>query len=224
MGREKLYIVLNPKITGRIQVPNKDVTDQFVAAPEQFMEDNVVMQWIQHDKDEMINVGVKRLEGATVDNKSNGSVCYFYIKDSPPSLPTYWCPYQQNKLKSAMLGNDALFALTVAVTGCSVGVGSGRNGVQMMCHANAAEIGTDYLSVGPEASAARQASSQDAQLRYKLGYDLTLASPNQYRADDTSKMVTFYGVHALNKPWILRGLSYRKLGGQRYWHGGVVTY
>ena len=118
-----------------------DITPEFCANPEGFMADNVVMQWIQHDADEIIKVGVKCIEGATIDNKPKGRVCFFYIKDSTPRLPVYWCPYAQNSVKSAMLGNDALFALTVAVTGCSVGLGSGGKGIQMMCHANSAEVG-----------------------------------------------------------------------------------
>ncbi len=201
-----------------------DVTPEFCRDPESFMRDNVVMQWIQHDKDQVIQVGVKQIDGATVDNKARGKVCYFYLKDSAPALPVYWCPYQQNKLKSAMLGNDALFALTVAVTGCSIGLGSGGNGIQMMCHVNSAEIGTDWKPYGDAVAGQRQAESQDAQLRYKLGQEAVIASPTQYRAADKETMVTFFGVHGLSLPWQLYGLSYRSLGGQRYFHGGVHSY
>jgi hypothetical protein len=201
-----------------------DVTAEFCRDPEGFMRDNIVMQWIQHDRDEVISVGVKQIDDAVIDNKARGKVCYFYLKPSAPALSVYWCPYQQNKLKSAMLGNDALFALTVAVTGCSVGLGSGSNGAQMMCHANSAEIGTDWKPYGDAVSAARQAESQDAQLRYKLGQGATIASPVQYKATDTDTMVTFFGVHGLGMPWHLYGLSYRKVGGNRYFHGGVNSY
>ena len=201
-----------------------DITPEFCANPEGFMADNVVMQWIQHDADEIIKVGVKCIEGATIDNKPKGRVCFFYIKDSTPRLPVYWCPYAQNSVKSAMLGNDALFALTVAVTGCSVGLGSGGKGIQMMCHANSAEVGNDWKSVSTEAAAARQAQSQDAQLRYKLGQDLALASPEAYRAADRQTMVTFYAVHGLGLPWTLFGLNYKKIGASIYNHGGVTRY
>jgi len=159
-----------------------DITEEFCRAPEEFMRANVVMQWIQHDKDEVISVGVKHIDDAVVDNIPNGKVCYFYCKEGAPALPAYWCPYQQNKLKSAMLGNDALFAFTAAVTGCSVGIGSGGGGVQMMCHVNSAQIGNDWKGTGQEA--VRQAQSQDAQLRYKLGNDADLSSPVGYREDD----------------------------------------
>ena len=94
----------------------------------------------------------------------------------------------------------------------------------MMCHANAAEVGNDWRSVSVDAAAARQAQSQDAQLRYKLGYDLALASPDAYRAADRETMVTFYAVHGLSKPWRLFGLSYRKIGANLYNHGGITNY
>ena len=201
-----------------------DITEEFCGSPEKFLADNVVMQWIQHGTPEILKVGVKYIENATVQNKPNGKACFFYIKDQAPCLSVYWCPYAQNSVKSAMLGNDALFALTEAVTGCSVGIGMGKNGSQMMCHANSAQIGVDWKSVSEQAARARQAQSQDAQLRYKLGYDLSLASPTAYRATDLTTMVTFYAVHGLNLPWKLHGLSYRKTGPTQYVHGGVIAY
>jgi hypothetical protein len=201
-----------------------DITDAFCGSPETFMANNVVMQWIQHEKDEIIKVGVRYIEGATVQNKPNGKACFFYIKKEPPCLSVYWCPYAQNSLKSAMLGNDALFAMTPAVTGCSVGIGMGANGNQMMCHVNSAQIGNDWKSVSDAEARARQAQSQDAQLRYKLGQGLSLASPTEYRAGDLTTMVTFYAVHGLNLPWKLHGLSYRKTGGTQYMHDGVIAY
>ncbi len=123
-----------------------------------------------------------------------------------------------------MLGNDALFALTVAVTGCSVGLGSGRNGNQMMCHVNSAQVGVDWKPQGDATARARQTQSQDAQLRYKLGSSATLASPTMYRATDLTNMVTFYACHGLSLPWSLSGLIYKKLGTTVYHHGGITKY
>ncbi len=201
-----------------------DISEEFCGDPEGFMANNVVMQWIQHEKAEVIKVGVKYIENAVVQNKPDGKACFFYLKPEPPCLAVYWCPYAQNTLKSAMLGNEALFALTAAVTGCSVGLGSGKNGNQMMCHVNSAQVGVDWKSVSEQEARARQAQSQDAQLRYKLGQDLNLASPTMYRSNELDTMVTFYAVHGLNLSWQLCGLSYRKTGGNQYFHGGVLRY
>ncbi len=199
-----------------------DVTEQFCAAPEDFLSKNIVMQWIQRNDAGVFGVGVKMIENAIVDNMPHGKVCFFYEKAEAPSLPAYWCPYQQNNFKSAMLGNDALFAFTPAVTGCSVGIGSGQNGTQMMCHVNSAQIGTDWKGTGQEA--ARQAQSQDAQLRYKLGHDLNMLSPTEYRAQDNTTILSVFAVHGLSQAWQLKALNYRKTGQNRYFHAGVQNY
>ncbi|OZG74138.1 hypothetical protein BTA51_03700 [Hahella sp. CCB-MM4] len=201
---------------------NIDCTEALVANPERFMTSNVVMQWIQHERPEIVRVGAKYIEGAGVANLHGARVCFFYLKPEPPCLSVYWCPYSQDSFKSTMLGNDALFAMTPAVTGCSVGLGSGDGGVQMMCHVNSARIGVDWRGTGQEA--ARQASSQDAQIRYKLGQGATIASPVAYRATDQTTMVTFLALHGLGQPWQLWGLSYRKLGPTNYFHAGFTQY
>ncbi|MBV1882809.1 MAG: hypothetical protein KUG82_14325 [Pseudomonadales bacterium] len=199
-----------------------DITEQFCAGPEKFMEENVVMQWIQRDSADVFGVGVKMIENAVVSNKPNGKVCFFYEKTTTPSLPAYWCPYSQNQFKSSMLGNDALFAFTPGVTGCSVGIGSGSGGSQMMCHVNSAQVGLDWKGTGQ--SADRQAQSQDAQLKYKLGNDLSIASPLDYRSADNAVILTVFAVHGLSLPWQLKSLSYKKLGPTRYFHAGVRNY
>lgn len=204
----------------------KDVTKQFCADPEGFLNDNVVLQKIA-DATPAGLIGVRMYAGeAKVDKKPNAMVCYTVLADKgqAPSLPAYWCPYQQNAMISSMLGDDALFAFTPTMNGCSVGLGSSTgSGAQMMCHSNAGAIGREWESEGLDVARSRQSSSQHAQLRYKLGNSALILSPEDYRPNALMQSTTF-AVHLLGKPWALKTLTYRNIGNSTFVHGGVTTY
>ncbi|WP_370979573.1 hypothetical protein [Agaribacterium sp. ZY112] len=59
---------------------------------------------------------------------------------------------------------------------------------------NSAQIGLDWKGTGQ--SAARQAQSQGAQIRYRLGADSSM-SPTAYRATDNSTMAAVFAIHGL---------------------------
>ena len=201
----------------------EDVTDAFCADPEGFMRRNVVMQTIPSDTPAGV-IGIRMFAGAAkVEGDGDAKVCFTRLasKGQVPSLPAYWCPYEQDKMKSVMLGDDALFAFTPTMDGCSVGLGSATStGAQMMSHVNAARIGREWESEGIATARARQASSQNAQLRYKLGNDANILSPEDYRPKGKMSSTTF-AVHPLGKPWTLYTLTYRKNVQGNYVHGGV---
>lgn len=202
-----------------------DVTETFCADPEKFMRENVVLQWVSDNGAGLINLGVKAHTDKRVKNLPNGKVCHFYKKDAPPSLPSYWCPYQQNGFRSTMLGNDALYAFTSPVNGCSVGLGSGDHGVQMMAHSNAASVATDWRDAKgfsiPSDGPTRQTTGQDAQIKKALGQDSSLISRTTYGMD---KILTVFAVHGLGLPWKLKALAYRKSSNHVYIHEGVTDY
>lgn len=204
----------------------KDVTDIFCADPQGFMNDNVVLQMIANDTPAGV-IGIRVFAGdAKIDNKPAGLVCYTVLADKgqSPSLPAYWCPYEQNAMKSVMLGDDALFAFTPTMNGCSVGLGSSTSdGSQLMCHVNAGAIGAEWESTGIDNARARQSQSQHAQLRNKLGNKSLVLSPEDYRPNAVMQSTTF-AVHALGKPWRLQTLTYHKTGKATYKHGGVMKY
>ncbi|OUS26971.1 hypothetical protein A9Q99_17330 [Gammaproteobacteria bacterium 45_16_T64] len=202
-----------------------DVTEKFCENPEKFMEQNVVLQWIQDPEASLVNVGVKAHVGAKVENKPGAMVCHIYNKSSAPSLPSYWCPYQQNGFKSTMLGNEALFAFTSPVNGCSVGLGSGKGGVQMMAHVNTAQVALDWRDTDtfsiPHDGPDRQTTGQDAKLKKALGKDSTLVSRRSYGMD---KILTVFAVHGLGLAWQLKAQAYKEVGKNRYHHYGVTDY
>ncbi len=204
----------------------KDVTEQFCADPEGFMDGNVVLQKIANDTPAGV-IGVRMYAGnAKIDNKPSGMVCYTVLanRGQTPSLPAYWCPYEQNALKSAMLGDDALFAFTPTMNGCSVGLGSSTgSGAQMMSHSNAGAIGAEWESEGLGVARARQSQSQHNQLRFKLGNSALILGPEDYRPNAVMESTTF-AVHALGRPWTLNTLTYRRTGRATYQHGGVTEY
>ncbi len=204
----------------------KDVTELFCADPEGFMEENIVLQTIA-DATPAGLIGVRVFAGgAKIMNKPGAMVCYTRLADEgeTPSLPAYWCPYKQNDMKYAMLGDEALFAFTPTMNGCSVGLGSPTGGgAQMMCHSNAGAIGAEWESDGLDVARSRQSASQHAQLRNKLGNSGLILSPEDYRPKGEAQSTTF-AVHALGKPWMLKTLTYWKPGKVTYLHGGVATY
>lgn len=212
-------------------MPYVDVTDAFCADPEGFMNNNIVIQKINSSDAGIIAVKVFASPDAKIGNMVGGKVCVMMEarRGDTPALPAYWCPYTQNELKSAMLGDGALYAFTPTMDGCSIGLGSGANAQQMLCHVNSAAIGAEWSSGGRDLNSlrARQSQSQSAQLRAKLGPNAAIANPADYRLDGTgdhSMSSTTFGVHALGRPWRLRTLRYRKMGTITYFHGGVHAF
>ena len=212
---------------GSDRVANIDMTDVFCRSPEAFFAENIVVQRVADDTAGVIDVRVVADDSLKIGNMTNGKVCMM-VKARPgtvPSLSAYWCPYLKNTLKSAMLGDDALYAFTPTMDGCSIGLGTPSGGSQMLAHVNAAALGvewekTDGLTVGR----ARQSQSQLAQLQQALGTQASIIGPADYRPDGTgtqSMSSTTFGVHALGRPWRLYTLTYRKIGATTYFHGGV---
>lgn len=201
-----------------------DVTDAFCANPERFMENNSVLipeATVPSDTKAGIQYFQCFSGAATISNKPNGKVCYLKLatENDKPALPAYWCPYEQNGLKSVMLADDALFAFTPTMNGCSLGLGSANGASQMMHHVNAAAIGKEWESVSESEGRARQAMSQFNQLRHSKNCDFILG-PNDYRQGDNTINSTTFAVQALSRPWIIKTLTYRKTGNS-YFHNGV---
>ncbi len=205
----------------------KSVSERFVLDPEAFMKDNIVLQCVHNDTEGLIDVVVKEGGGhAKIHNRQGGKVCIMMQKGKSdlPSLRTYFCPYNQNELKSTTLGNDALFMFTPTMDGCTLGIGSDAgNGVQRVTHANCARGGASAEAWGIEIAREQQAKLQKNLLISQLGQTLQLISPNMYTTTSHGgryKSTTF-GVHGFNMTWEFYTLKYAKLSQLSYIHGGV---
>lgn len=210
-------------------MPMVDVTDVFCMDPEGFMRQNIILQKITRTEPGVVNVRVLADSDSKIGNVPGDKVCVMALAKPGvrPALPAYWCPYEQNTLKTAMLGDDALYAFTPTMDGCSIGLGSpSASGAQLIAHVNASQIGKDWEpDVGMNAARQRQAQSQHNQLRQALGGAATIVNPEDYRLDGTgthSMSSTTYGVHALGRPWKLHTLTYRRMGEKSWFHGGVT--
>ncbi len=209
-----------------------DVSELFCMDPEGFMRENIVMQRIGLSDPGLIAVVVYQDTRKKVGNKIGARVCVMAKAkpDQKPALPSYWCPYKDNDIKSAMLGDEALFAFTPTMDGCSVGLGSETDtGAQMLCHVNAKKVGAEWSQKGADivTGRARQSASQRAQLVAALGHDATFINPGDYRQDghgEHTMSSTTYGIHALGKPWTIYTQTYRQLSELTFIHGGVTSF
>lgn len=204
------------------------ITPAFSGNPEAFMRKNIVIQKVRDSaKPGLMDVVIIAVKGYAIINSPGGIVCMMAPKpaDVSESMRIYWCPYEQNGIKSVMLGSDALYAFTPTMNGCSVGLGShGGGGNQQMAHVNAGRVGKDWEAQGMDVGRARQASSQHAQLTNKLGHDSTIIQPEDYRLNghgEHQMESTTHASHAFNGAWNLYTQTYRKAGSKTYYHGGL---
>ena len=206
-------------------MPLKDVTEEFCGNPEAFMNNNIVLVSFI---DPLTPAGLQYFTcwqgGAAISNKPNGKVCILKVasEKTRPALPVYWCPYVQYKAISTMLGNEALFAFTATMDGCSVGLGSSNAGNQAFVHVNAAQIATEWESEGADVARARQEASQHAQLMHS--HDCTtIVNPSDYRPQNLRSSTTF-AVHGLGQAWTIKTLTYARSNATNYEHHGVTSY
>ena len=205
------------------------ITPAFSANPEGFMEKNIVIQKVPDATPAgQLDVVIIVAKGYGVINRKGGLVCMMAKKPSSveESMNIYWCPYTQNQLKSVMLGNDALYAFTPTMDGCSAALGShGGNGVQMMSHANSGGIGGKLeKSLGIDVARQYQQAAQHIDLEKHLGTVTQIINPSDYRADghgDHTMSSTTFAYHAMGKAWSLHTQTYRKVGTKTFFHGGV---
>jgi hypothetical protein len=97
-------------------------------------------------------------------------------------MEIYWCPYEDNSMKSIMVGNEANIMLTAPMNGCSFGVGA------------AADDGSRYVAHINMKSQNNAWNKQDAILKgSRMGN--VIVSPHMYMGEDKSPvLVTTFGV------------------------------
>jgi hypothetical protein len=88
----------------------------------------------------------------------------------------YWCPYQNNALKSTMVWKEGNALFTDKMDGCTFGVGSvGPQGAVRVCHVN-----ENQYQVSSNDTAAMEQAQHDEALA-DLGSGAKLFEPAQYR-------------------------------------------
>lgn len=141
-------------------------------------------------------------------------------------LTVYFCPYDQNKSKPLMIGNDALWMFTVTMDGCTFGVGSqgvGAAGNVRVVHSNNASQADPKITVAGVSGRAAQGRIQAMFARSHVGPDAMLIEPATYMGNDFGKKSTTFGAHANGAAWSFKALTYRQAGNV-FTHGGIVDY
>jgi hypothetical protein len=213
------------------------VNELFCGNPDHFLRHNIVIQKCPDDppvdlyEHGVLNVKVVEAPGEfSVANLPGGKVCMMIpAKATRPSLPAYWCPYKQNDIRHATLGNDALYMFTPTMDGCSLGVGSpSGNGVCRVSHVN---MGRSATAVSPDKptpeARAQQRKMQKNYLISEHGHGVQILSPAEYQTWDAGGEIdnaiktTTWGLHALGKAWEFYTQSYIKSGSKTYLWAGV---
>jgi hypothetical protein len=90
----------------------------------------------------------------------------------------YWCPYEREKTKFAVIGTAAQFAFTATITGCSIGLGhETATGDKLVVHSNRGSTPDTGLTV---------AQTQEAAIRAKGGQTIhKVFGPSGYRLDSS---------------------------------------
>lgn len=118
--------------------------DKLVANPTDFMSRNVVYQMVPGtaivgSTGRFTLVETQNKTGTTPDGKG----CPVYEMregDGSGSFEAYWCPYEDDKVRSVTLGQDPGLMFTAKMTGCSFGVGvPALDGSVRVAHSNSQE-------------------------------------------------------------------------------------
>jgi hypothetical protein len=203
----------------------------FCNDPLSFMQDHVVYIIVPNDAGPVINVTIDERPNSVVENKPRGKV--FRLKSVAatvtPSIPAYFCPYQQNALKAITLGNDALWMITPTMDGCTFAAGSqggGADGTCRVTHVNTARAGTAVESEGLDAYRAQQKKMQHNLAISEVGRNGVIIEPDVYMSDGAapySMKSTTFGTHPLGRAWSFYTLRYR-YSGNTFFHGGVHAH
>lgn len=118
----------------------------------------------------------------------------------------YWCPYEREETKFAIIGTGADFAFTATITGCSIGLGhETAGGDKLVIHSNHGSTPAQGKTV---------AETQADDIRNLAGGTLkTVFGPQQYRLDSkgnsryTGTVVGYRG----SGHWEFRTQSYEQL-------------
>jgi hypothetical protein len=133
----------------------------------------------------------------------------------------YWCPYEQDSVKSTTVWRHGNALFTDKMDGCTFGVGSvGANGAVRVCHVNQSQ----YQVSSADTALMEQHQHDDALA--ELGVGATLLEPSKYRrkqAENEKVAATTFGVRDKNtntwsfyaqlytgggmSPFVLRGLK-----------------
>lgn len=116
---------------------------EFVKNPVTFLENNIVLQMVA-------GTGVHGTTGSFTLRPTSktgylpgGGSCPVYemhTGSGSESFTAYWCPYEDDKVRSVTLGSAANLMFTAKMTGCSFGVGiPGSDGSVRVAHSNSQE-------------------------------------------------------------------------------------
>lgn len=119
------------------------VVSQFVSNPCAFLESNIVLQMVAGTAVSG-NTGNFTLKATTKNGQlANGTTCPVYEMhqgSGKDSFKAYWCPYEDDKVRSVTLSGEADMMFTAKMTGCSFGVGiPGSDGSVRVAHSNSQE-------------------------------------------------------------------------------------
>lgn len=190
--------------------------DRFLLDPLDFMQNNVVTTpegGAFNDTDGRKFFTLQRNSGVASSLERPGvSIPTYFARPAGSSNPegifeVYWCPYQEDSLKSTTVGNAANLMLTAPMNGCSFGVGA------------AATDGSRYVAHINMKSQLDAGRKQDAVLRgSRLG--ATIVSPSTYMGDDQDPVhvITFGVRNALTRQWSF----YYQLTKMRYGAGNIL--
>ena len=124
---------------------------------------------------------------------------WFLAKHSPKFDPNkvgaifdaYWCPYDQNKTFTCILGNDSRYMFTATMDGCSFGIGSQTgDGTCRVGHSNAGTFGANKeQTYGMDGARQFQRAEQQNLLKHQMGNNINVISPLNYMADYDGALV-----------------------------------
>lgn len=123
----------------------------------------------------------------------------------------YWCPYEREETKFAVIGNLADFCFTATITGCSIGLGhEAANGAKLIVHSN-------HGSTPDTGAGLNVAQTQERDIRNIGGTTIhKVFGPSGYRLDSkgrskyTGTVVGWRGAGGAG-PWEFRTQTYEQL-------------
>lgn len=116
---------------------------EFKADPCDFLEKNIVLQMVAGTGVVGSTDDFTLVETTKSGTLFNGTACPVYemqLGSSGDLIRAYWCPYEDEKVRSTTLAGDADYMFTAKMTGCSFGVGiPAIDGSVRVAHANIQE-------------------------------------------------------------------------------------
>jgi hypothetical protein len=132
-------------------------------------------------------------------------------RDGPTDgyFQAYWCPYQREETKYAVIGTAANFCFTAQISGCSIGLGHETDtGHTLIIHSNRGSTPAEGLTV---------AQSQEQDIRRLAEHTLRrVFGPSDYRLDSKGRaryqgtVVGWRGPNGAG-PWQFRAQIYEHL-------------